>query len=105
MVNLATYVICEELDTPDNLEWKVNNWMQSASEDEKTTWDMLVNNYAKCNIDDFKDALDKYKVDPKSIVDVCVDNVDGSQSEILDYVYIMKKICDTISDMKKNDVK
>lgn len=102
MISLQSYIVAEELDTPENLEWKVNNWLDKSTDDEKTTWNLLVNNYSKMNIDDFRDALNKYKVDPKSLVDVCCDNVDGSQ-ENLDYVYIMQKICNTIADMHRGE--
>lgn len=96
MVNLKAYVcLKEELDA-DNLSWKVTNWSEKLSDQDKVAFDTLKDDALSCkDMLAFKKAIDKSKIDFKALVSAVAD--DATNTEQIDDLYIMKKIIDSIN--------
>lgn len=92
MKTLASY-IKEDLDA-ENMQWKVDNWKKQCNPEQLTAFnDLCKNSKNAYDIKAFKELVDKTNIDFKSLVDSVEDNVDGDN---VDYVYLLKKILDSI---------
>lgn len=92
MKELSSY-IQEDLDA-ENMQWKVDNWKRQCNPEQLTAFNDLCKNSKNAHdIQTFKELVDKANIDFKSLVDSVNDNVDGDN---VDYVYLLKKILDSI---------
>ena len=93
MKTLSSY-IQEELDA-DNLQWKVDNWKRQCNPEQLSAFNSFCK--ASKHVNDpnaFKELINKYDVDFKSLVDTCEDNIDGDDN--INYIYSMQKIIQNI---------
>lgn len=96
MVNLKAYVMMKEDIDADNLSWKVSNWSSKLTDEEKAAFDELKKDaLSSRDMQAFKDAIDKSKIDFKALVSAVVD--DATNTEQVDDLYIMKKVIDSIN--------
>lgn len=100
MVNLNSYVtLYEELDA-DNLEWKFDNWAKYIDQDELNTF--MLSSSSKKDIKDFKELVDKSGINFNALTDAVNDEKEGLPDNY-DNIYILKKIVDTINNLRKGE--
>ena len=102
MVNLRSYVVMKEELDADNLDWKYRNWLnQLSEEDQLNVSKFFSDNVPPKEIKQFKELVDKSGINFNALTDVMADDAKGLPDNY-DNIYILKKIIDTINNLKKN---
>lgn len=104
MTNLSDYIIAESIDI-DNLFYKVDKWFD-GHDSERTSFIELVNQSkaasSNINIEELEKYVSDAKFKLKNFVEFTSDEVNA---EIGDYMYVFKKIVDTISADQSNKLR